>query len=139
MVVTREMDYAVRIIRVIYQKGALPASVIADWGQIPQSITHKILRKLLQAGIISSNRGAVGGYALVNSCDQLTLYDIFRAVDDRPFLNRCQKSDYPCEWEADANDSCGIRRELCRIQAALELELRRKSLSEVFADPLDAF
>ena len=61
----------------------------------------------------------------------MTLLDLFQALDEPPLLNRCQKEGYCCENHPEGG--CGICRELNRVQSALNLEFQRTPLSDIFA------
>ena len=130
MLVTREMDYALRILRTLPRDGLLSASSIAEREYLQKAVTLKILKRLTTAGIVESRRGPAGGYRLRRSPEALTLYDLFRVFGREPLLNRCQAADYRCENYPDGD--CGTCRELCRIQEILDAELRRTPLSRLF-------
>ena len=125
MLMTREMDYALRILRALHREEQLSAAEIAQRESIP-----KILKKLHTAGVVSSRRGSSGGYLLERSCEELYLWDLFQALGETVLVNRCQRSGYQCE--ARPEDGCGICRELTRIQAVLDGELRQTPLSAMF-------
>ncbi len=131
MLVTREMDYAMRVVRALDSlDGLATAAGVAEREQMPQAVTLKILKRLTTAGIVESRRGPAGGYRLRRSPEALTLYDLFRVFGREPLLNRCQAADYRCENYPDGD--CGTCRELCRIQEILDAELRRTPLSRLF-------
>ena len=131
MLVTREMDYAMRVVRALDSlDGLATADGVAEREQMPQAVTLKILKRLTTAGIVESRRGPAGGYRLRRSPEALTLYDLFRVFGREPLLNRCQAADYRCENYPDGD--CGTCRELCRIQEILDAELRRTPLSRLF-------
>ena len=131
MLVTREMDYAMRVVRALDSlDGLATAAGVAEREQMPQAVTLKILKRLTTAGIVESRRGPAGGYRLRQSPEALTLYDLFRVFGREPLLHRCQAADYRCENYPDGD--CGTCRELCRIQEILDAELRRTPLSRLF-------
>ena len=132
MLVTREMDYALRILRALYQKGQLSAAVIAQEEHMPKAITLKILKQLHTAGLVASRRGPNGGYLLKRSCEQLTLWELFRLLGESMTLNRCQRPGYRCENRL-AGD-CGRRTELTRVQRVLDAELKKTPLSLLFQE-----
>ena len=51
MLMTREMDYALRILRALYQGGQLSAGTIAQREHMPKAVTLKILKQLHAAGL----------------------------------------------------------------------------------------
>lgn len=131
MLVTREMDYAMRVIRALGRRERLEtAAGIAERERMQKAVTLKILKRLTAAGIVESRRGIAGGYRLKRPLSELSLYDLFCVFGKEPLLNRCQAADYRCENHPDGD--CGTCRELCRIQEILNAELRRTPLSELF-------
>lgn len=132
MLMTREMDYALRILRALHQGGQLSAASIAQKEQIPKATTLKVLKELLAAGLVSGLRGVNGGYVLNCPCETLYLRDLFRALGEPVFVNRCQMPGYRCENNPGGH--CGVCRELSRIQEALDKELCKTPLSAMFQE-----
>lgn len=134
MLMTREMDYALRILRALCQDGQLSAAAAAEKEHMPKAITLKILKRLHAAGLVTSRRGSSGGYLLQRPCDELYLGDLFQALGEPVFVNRCQRPGYQCENRRP--ESCGLCRELSRIQGVLDGELRKTPLSAIFQEDL---
>lgn len=129
MLMTREMDYALRILRALYQEKKLSAAAIAQQEKMPKAVTLKILKQLHAASLVASCRGASGGY-LLKSQEPLYLLDVFQALGESPFVNRCQRPEYQCENYPKGD--CGICQELFRIQSILNRELQKTPLSAIF-------
>ena len=132
MLITREMDYALRILRALHREGQLSAAGIAQREHMPKAVTLKILKQLHAAGLVESRRGSGGGYLLHSGCEGLYLRDIFTAMGDPLFLNRCQQPGYQCENHPQGD--CGLCRELSRVQQVLEQELSKTPLRVIFQD-----
>ena len=65
MKITRETDYALRIMRCLARRGDFTgAATVALETEVPARFTQKILRKLSQGGLVISRRGSAGGYSL---------------------------------------------------------------------------
>ena len=124
------MDYVLRILRALHREGQLSAAAVAQQEHMQKAITLKLLNRLLAAGIVESRRGVSGGYFLKRRCEDLSIYDVFQSIGDPPLLNRCQREGYQCENFPQGG--CGVCRELCRIQKALDRELQRMPLSDIF-------
>lgn len=64
-------------------QGEQPVRVkaIADTHGIPQRFLVQILLQLKGLGLVSSVRGALGGYQLARPPDRISLADIIRAID----------------------------------------------------------
>lgn len=132
MLITREMDYALRIVRAIYQEGQLSASAISQRECMPKAITLKILKHLHAAGLLESRRGPSGGYLLQRDCETLYLWDVVHALGESLYVNRCQQPGYQCESRPEGN--CGLCWELSRIQEVLDSELQKTPLSAIFQE-----
>lgn len=130
MLITREMDYALRILRALHCGGQLSAAAVAQRENMQKAITLKLLNRLLAAGIVESRRGVSGGYFLKRRCEDMSIYDVFQAIGEPPLLNRCQREGYQCE--NFPKGGCGVCRELSRIQETLDRELQRMPLSDIF-------
>ena len=115
MFLTRECDYAVRVVRSLANQETKPVKQICEREQIPHPFAYKILKKLEHAGIVNSFRGVDGGYQLAKEQGDITLYEIVNAVDKNLFLNECLRDGYVCMRYMDCN-VCGVHRELVRIQ-----------------------
>ncbi len=98
MHINLESDYAVRIVRVLAQKGErVDAQTLADASRVSVRITLKIMRKLVAAGLARSFKGAHGGYTL--SCDphDITLRQVIEAIEGPYRFSRCLDEGYACD------------------------------------------
>ena len=59
--ITRETDYALRLLRTLRDGERRTAAEAAERELVPQSFAHKILKKLARAGFVEVARGAEGG------------------------------------------------------------------------------
>ena len=62
--ITRETDYALRLLRTLRDGERRTAAEAAERELVPQSFAHKILKKLARAGFVEVARGAEGGCRL---------------------------------------------------------------------------
>lgn len=127
MLISREMDYALRIIRALNQSDC-SASRIAGQEMISRSMALKVLNKLKRAGLVESARGQDGGYSLCQGWQNLTLYDLFMVMEDDLLLSRCMQPGYQCECRPSG---CAYCQELARIQIVLYQELKRTPLKSI--------
>jgi len=127
---TKECDYAVRVVRALAHGEVMPGSQIAERELIPLQFCYKILKKLERAGIVSSFRGAAGGYRLKKKLNKITLIDIVTAIDEKLYLNECLLPKKICKRNSNGN-TCGVHHELARVQ-----ELVGQALSENTMDKL---
>ncbi len=84
MRVSVKADYALRAVvelAAAQGQGSTAAETISELQNIPLKFLHNILADLKQAGIVSSQRGAGGGFVLARDPGEITLGDILRVVD----------------------------------------------------------
>lgn len=83
MQITARVDYAIRSLAhlaTLDGSSATRGRLAAAQG-IPPKFLEAILTDLVKAGVLTSARGAAGGFALARAASEITLADIARAVD----------------------------------------------------------
>lgn len=96
-------------------------------------IIRKLIGKLKKAGLVDVRPG-VGGASLLKSCDQITLLDIYRAVevsDDGELFNFHNNPNLKCPVGSSIGAALGA--ELLEAQQALENKLGQVSLARLIA------
>ncbi|MDR1627094.1 MAG: Rrf2 family transcriptional regulator [Spirochaetia bacterium] len=132
MFITKESDYAVRMIRALSKKEIGTVKMLSDEELVPHQYSYKILKKLEKAGLVHAYRGTNGGYALARPVSEMTLFDVLAAVEDRLLVTECLGHGFACSRNPQKTD-CSVHREFAEIQDALLAMLRAKSLAEIFA------
>ena len=104
------------------------APEIAAQSHIPQPMVSKILKALARAGLLTSHRGAKGGYDLARPADAISVADVISALDGPIALTACIE-DGPggCEIEA----LCPARANWHRINDAIRGALDEISMAEM--------
>ena len=123
MLITRETDYALRILRALQDGKRHTMKVLCEQEAIPKQFAYKIIAKLAKEGIVQNIRGNRGGCLL--SCDlrELNLYQLLEIMGEDYHINACMQSGYECTWEKTCKGSCEIRKKLRSIQRRLGDEL----------------
>lgn len=134
LLLTRETDYALRVLRCLSDGEKKSAAHISDYGMIPQQFTYKIIKKLSRAGLVRITRGAEGGCQLSADLSEVSLHDVMTAMENTCFVNACMEPDHLCPW-ADQNGGCHIHTRLAQIQNRLEDDLRTHSLASLLEEP----
>ena len=134
MVINRETDYALRILRATQDGELHTVKEIAESQMLPQAFTYKIIKKLSNAGILEVIRGAAGGCRLAADLTRLSLYDLIMAVEERSDLSACMDNAYDCAWRK-TNGGCAVHRHLAEIQKRFDEELRGYHLCELLNTP----
>lgn len=85
MMVTTRGRYALRIMADIAQQGEgarVPLRAIADRQDLSAKYLEQLAATLVRAGLLTSFRGARGGYALARDAGEITAGEIMRAVEE---------------------------------------------------------
>ncbi|RLA19710.1 MAG: SUF system Fe-S cluster assembly regulator [Gammaproteobacteria bacterium] len=87
---------------------------------IAQPTVSKILKLLVKAEVLSSMRGAKGGYALVQAPDEITVAAVIIALEGPISLTECSHSDHSCEQVSGCQIGSNWRLVNQTVQKALE-------------------
>ena len=137
MFISKECDYAVRIVRALADGEKKTAEDIGRSESISHQFAYKILKKLENGGLVHAFRGKAGGYALTRGVEEFSLYDVFSAVEGRMILTACLKEDFVCPMN-NGGPPCGVHKEFVRLQEMLSAGLKEKTVSEVLGRTHDA-
>ncbi|MCI8496811.1 MAG: Rrf2 family transcriptional regulator [Clostridiales bacterium] len=130
MLITKETDYALRILRALFDGQKLSVAQISEKESIPSQFAYKILKKLSRAELVEIFRGVGGGYRISPDAAQATLLDIIRIIEGEPLLLDCLEPQAECSACRRVSD-CRLQREFARVQQILVRELSAKPLREL--------
>ena len=125
MLITREMDYAIRAVRALADGEKHNIKEICSMEDIPTEFGYKVLKKLSHSEIVTVIRGQGGGYRLLCDLNETTLLDNL-------LLNECLEGGYVC-INNSGEKVCTVHKELCRIQNVLIAELKANTLAQILA------
>ena len=132
MLITRETDYALRILRALHNDKQLTAAEIAKGEQIPQQFAYKILKKLKTGHLVNIYRGITGGYVLAVDLRKISLYDLIEIVDGGEKLAHCMQPGYQCQWrQARGNSTCKAHINLLHIQQEFVKKMQGYNLYDI--------
>ncbi|MBQ8567776.1 MAG: Rrf2 family transcriptional regulator [Oscillospiraceae bacterium] len=101
MHITLESDYAVRITGFLAAENArIDAKKISESTGVSLRFALKILRKLVASGIVTSYKGAQGGYELAKMPAEITLRDVIDSIEGQYCLSRCLDGEFVCTHTA---------------------------------------
>ncbi|GAA1254782.1 Rrf2 family transcriptional regulator [Janibacter melonis] len=84
MDISARSDYAVRaLLSLVAAQDGRPVSVeqLSGEQELPRKFLEAIVADLRRAGLVTSRRGAAGGYLLARPADEISVGDVIRAVD----------------------------------------------------------
>ncbi|MBE0469726.1 MAG: SUF system Fe-S cluster assembly regulator [Methyloprofundus sp.] len=115
-------DYATVILSFMArsQSRMLAALEISTATGIALPTVSKILKSLVRANLLSSVRGAKGGYALVQTPEKITVASVITALEGPISLTECSSTDHSCEQVAACQIGNNWRVVNQTVQRALE-------------------
>src|SRR5690349_24759448 len=69
----------------------LPANALAEFHELAPAYMAKHMQALARAGVVESVRGAGGGYRLAKKSQDVTLWDIYQAIEGEEPAFRCSE------------------------------------------------
>jgi len=128
--VSRRVEYALRA--AVFLCSLPPGEVvsfkeIATNQQVPKDFLAKILRSLVDAGLVRSVRGPSGGFGLARDPSEISFLDVIIAADGPIAINNC------CEFGdgCDHVSRCSMKSVWRRGEAAMLEVFRRTPLSDL--------
>jgi FeS assembly SUF system regulator len=85
-------DYGLVLMTCIARGDGPPLRTARDLAvesRLPLSTVSKLLKELLQSGLLSSHRGVKGGYVLARDPHEITLIEIIAAIEGPMALTEC--------------------------------------------------
>lgn len=134
MLITRETDYAIRILRALTGGEQITAADICKKELLPQQFVYKILKKLQKSGLVSVTRGKDGGCRLAADLRKVSLYDLMVITDSDKSVSACTQPGFPCAWRQKYGRPCRVHQHLQQLQDRLDQELKAVLLSEILSD-----
>ncbi len=134
---SRLADYSVVLMtHIAGDTGCLhTAAAAAAATHVPEPTAGKILKALSRHGLLDSQRGINGGYALARAPEDISVTEIIAAVDGPIALTECLDADGgACSLET----TCPTRSGWHKINAAIRRALDAIALADMM-DPLASF
>jgi FeS assembly SUF system regulator len=124
-------DYAVVLMTAAARRGAgarLSATELSAETGVPLPTTQKLMGQLAASGLLSSARGASGGFALARAAEDISLADIVEAVEGPIALTMCSDSNnHECILDAH----CRVKPHIGIVGHAVRGALGAVSLTEL--------
>ncbi len=130
MKITREADYAIRIIyNLMGRMSTISAREIAEQTAVTPRFTLKILNKLGAQGIVSAKKGSSGGYMLDADPEKLSIGEIIECIDGPIEIAHCLANEYDCSRVSD-RDSCPFHKTFGTLNEGLKEQLYKVKMSQ---------
>jgi FeS assembly SUF system regulator len=100
---------------------------VAQATGIPAPTVAKLMGQLGRAGLLTSQRGVAGGFALSRAAAEISLADIVEAIDGPIALTHCGQEGADC----DLSHNCAVRPHWAPVNRAVKAALAEVRLSEL--------
>ncbi len=127
-------DYAVVLMTAAARRPAgerLSATELAGETGVPLPTAQKLMGQLAGSGLLSSVRGAGGGFALARAAGDINLADIIEAIEGPIAMTQCSGSDEASDCALDAH--CRVKGHMGMVSTAVRGALGAVSLQQLCA------
>ncbi len=112
-----------------YQNGSTSLASISKNENISLAYLERIFAKLKKANLVKAEKGASGGYALLDDPQKITALDIVQALEGEVSPFRCIKKDGQIQCRASVY--CEVPKVLVKVQLAVVNTLEKIKLSDL--------
>ena len=128
--ISKMTDYAVVLAtHLAAVDGPHAARDLALHTQVPEPTASKVLKKLARAGVVRSQRGVKGGYALARPPEHIGIHEVIEAIEGPIAVTEC--SDDSAETSCEYETNCGVRANWQRINLAVQTALSNITLADM--------
>jgi len=143
MLFSTKAEYGIRLmIELGRTADSAPVSLasVAEAETLPLSYLEHLVAKLRDAGLVTSTRGAHGGYQLARPPEEIEMLDVVQALEGPIAPMECFHSEREgkvlCSHESDEGRACATKVLWTRVQGGVTKALASTTLAELveFAD-----
>jgi Rrf2 family protein len=130
---SKKSEYALMAVRylAINSNGKyVTARDISQSYDIPYELVSKILQQLVRKNLISSYQGVRGGYSLVKSPEQISLFEIITAIEDNYQITNCMNIN-SSQKDCSHFDCCMIRDPLIKVQREIDKIFQNMKINQI--------
>ncbi len=131
-------EYGVRVmVQLARRRGAgpVPLTEIAQAENLPLPYLEQLVSRLRRAELVSSTRGAHGGYELARDPADITMAAVVHALEETIVPMQCVSGlgagRMLCNHELDGYDNCATKLLWTRVQGGVERVLEQTTLAEL--------
>jgi Rrf2 family protein len=138
MLFSTKAEYGVRLMVELGRRGGdepIALAAVAEAELLPLSYLEHLVAKLRQAGLVTSVRGAHGGYRLARPAIEISMRDVVEALEGPIAPMECFHPDREgrvlCSHELDADTACATKLLWTRVQGGVTKALAGTTLAEL--------
>ncbi|MFF0825749.1 Rrf2 family transcriptional regulator [Brevibacillus sp. NPDC003359] len=122
--------YALLVLTRLPRHAMLSGEALSQQLRVSPTYLQKLMRKLVQAGIVSSVPGAKGGFRLQASPDDITIHDVFSAIEGVKSLYR-STGIFEGMLLSNENNACLLSDVMEEAEHAWQTVLKRQSIASL--------
>ena len=107
------------------------AKEIARTYGMPAELVAKVLQRLAKIGLLASQHGTNGGYALAKDPAQINAFEVIRAIEGPLFITSCVTDRSECHQMT----KCTVREPLRKVNEAIATALRQVTVASLVTEP----
>ena len=138
MLFSTKAEYGVRLmVELGRRSGTEPVALaaVAEAETLPLSYLEHLVAKLRHVGLVTSVRGAHGGYKLARPAEEITMLDVVEALEGPVAPMECFHADREgrvlCSHEADGDHACATKLLWTRVHGGVSKALAGTTLAEL--------
>ena len=140
MLFSTKAEYGVRLMVELGRRvgdGSEPVSLsaVAEGETLPLSYLEHLVAKLRDAGLVSSVRGAHGGYLLARPASEITMLNVVQALEGPIAPMECfheeREGRVLCSHEMDGDQACATKLLWTRVHGGVTGALSKTTLAEL--------
>lgn len=138
MLFSTKAEYGIRLMVALGRReGERPISLaaLADSETLPLSYLEHLVAKLREAGLVTSQRGAHGGYRLAVPADEIRMLEVVEALEGSIAPMDCFVPDGEgrifCSHEGESESACSTKLLWTRVQGGITRALAGTTLAEL--------
>jgi Rrf2 family cysteine metabolism transcriptional repressor len=138
MLFSTKAEYGVRLMVALgRQPGSAPVSLsaVAESERLPLSYLEHLVARLRRAELVTSTRGAHGGYSLAKPAEDITLDTVVEALEGQIAPMECfhetPEGKVLCSHESDGDHACATKLLWTRVQGGVTKALAGTTLAEL--------
>ncbi|MCB0339874.1 MAG: Rrf2 family transcriptional regulator [Bdellovibrionales bacterium] len=108
---------------------------IAEIEGIPLQYTYQVLQKLRKGKVVSSVRGAQGGYRLARDPAEINLRDVLVAVEGDTFQIVCETNPVHLDGRCQEGSGCDLSNVWRELKVSIDSLLEQKTLASILSSP----
>jgi Rrf2 family cysteine metabolism transcriptional repressor len=138
MLFSTKAEYGVRLMVELGRSpgtGPIALSAVAEAEMLPLSYLEHLVAKLREAGLVTSTRGAHGGYRLARPAEEIDMLEVVQALEGPIAPMECfhieREGRVLCSHESDDGRACATKLLWTRVQGGVTRALNGTTLADL--------